>query len=81
MNEIVILGLISGCKPCTNLKAKLDERGVAYDFFDVKERGNPKIQELKKDLTKHRYSSVPAVWVDGQFIGGKQQILEIIDAG
>ena len=69
MADIVILGLADHCKPCLELKRDLDSENILYTFYDVKERGNPTVMGLKKELAASGHRTVPAVWIDGNFIG------------
>lgn len=59
------------CTFCEKLKALLQENKVPYTSKDTVE------EEVFMEFCKHRLKTVPAVFVDGEFIGGYSEVSEL----
>ncbi len=60
-----------GCPYCTAAKSLLDDKGVAYEEYDVT-MGGPKKAEMVERVPGAR--TVPQVIVNGQALGGFDDI-------
>lgn len=60
------------CSFCDNLKVLLDEKGVDYTYKDISE------EDVFVEYCSHRLRTVPAVFKDGEYIGGFTEIKELI---
>ncbi len=67
-----------GCPYCVRAKALLDRKGVAYDEYDIT-LGGPKKAEMEARVPGAR--TVPQVIVDGQALGGCDDIHALDQAG
>jgi glutaredoxin 3 len=67
-----------GCPYCVRAKALLDAKGVAYDEIDVT-MDRAKRQEMKERAPGA--STVPQVFVDGQAVGGSDDLHALDAAG
>lgn len=67
-----------GCPYCVRAKALLDRKGVAYDEYDIT-LGGPKKAEMEARVPGAR--TVPQVIVDGQALGGCDDIHALDHAG
>ena len=65
------------CGYCARAKGLLDKKGVAYEEMDVMEDG-PKRTEMR---TRSRRSTVPQIFINGQHIGGSDELAELERAG
>lgn len=54
------------CPFCINAKELLDEKGIKYEEYNI-QKDNDKKKEL---LEKTGQDTVPYVFLDGEFIGG-----------
>jgi glutaredoxin 3 len=65
------------CGYCARAKALLEEKGAAYDEMDVmmddKRRG-----EMRE---RAKRSTVPQIFINGQHIGGADELVELEHAG
>jgi len=59
------------CPYCTRAKLLLDSKGVAYEEFDIT-MGGPKRQEMIQRANGR--TTVPQVFIDGQHIGGSDDL-------
>ena len=68
---IEILGNRTGCKPCTDAKARCREYGVVFEFIDIKadEDGMARLVDMG-------LRSVPQIFVDGKHIGGYEALIQ-----
>lgn len=66
------------CPYCTRAKRLLDDKGVAYDEFDIT-MGGPKRAEMV-DRSGGR-TTVPQVFIDGKHIGGSDDLATLDDEG
>lgn len=60
------------CSFCDNLKTLLDEKGVDYLYKDISE------ENVFVEYCSYRLRTVPAVFKDGEYIGGFTEIKELI---
>ena len=67
-----------GCPYCTRAKALLDSKGVAYEEYDVT-MGGPKTTEMRDRVPGA--STVPQILIDGQAIGGSDDLAALDRAG
>ena len=67
-----------GCPYCTRAKALLDSKGAAYEEYDVT-MGGPKKAEMRDRVPGA--STVPQILVDGQAIGGSDDLAALDRAG
>jgi glutaredoxin 3 len=65
------------CGYCGRAKALLDSKGAAYDEMDVMEDAE-KRNEMR---TRSRRTSVPQIFINGQHIGGSDELAELERAG
>ena len=65
------------CGYCARAKGLLEQKGVAYEEMDVMEDG-PKRTEMR---TRSRRSTVPQIFINGQHIGGSDELAELERAG
>jgi len=61
------------CGYCARAKGLLDEKGAAYDEMDVMEDG-AKRTEMR---TRSNRSTVPQIFINGQHIGGSDELAEL----
>ena len=66
------------CGYCARAKAMLDQKGVAYDEYDIT-MGGPKRTEMLERA--HGGSTVPQIFIDGKHIGGSDRLIELDRAG
>lgn len=60
------------CGYCENLKDLFKEKEVIYTYKDISD------EDAYKEFCKHRLKTVPAVFVDGKFIGGFTEVSELL---
>lgn len=60
-----------GCPYCVRAKALLDEKGVAYDEYDVT-MGGPKKAEMLERAPGHL--TVPSIFIGGEHVGGSDSL-------
>ncbi len=60
-----------GCPYCVRAKALLDQKGVAYEEYDVT-MGGPKKAEMLDRAPGH--TTVPSIFVDGMHVGGSDDL-------
>jgi GrxC family glutaredoxin len=65
------------CPFCTRAKGLLDSMGVEYTEYKVSFDAD---KEREMNVRSYR-SSVPQIFVNGQSIGGSDDLEELIDAG
>jgi glutaredoxin 3 len=61
------------CGYCARAKGLLEKKGVAYEEMDVMEDG-PKRTEMR---TRSKRSTVPQIFINGQHIGGSDELAEL----
>ena len=65
------------CGYCARAKGLLEKKGVAYEEMDVMEDG-PKRTEMR---TRSKRSTVPQIFINGQHIGGSDELAALEQAG
>ena len=65
------------CGYCARAKGLLEKKGVAYEEMDVMEDG-PKRSEMH---TRSKRSTVPQIFINGQHIGGSDELADLERAG
>ncbi|USD66944.1 glutaredoxin [Vibrio sp. SCSIO 43136] len=61
------------CPYCVKAKAKLDELGIRYQYYDVVKDSAAlyrMIPEVKAIIGQKTPVTVPQIWLDGQYVGG-----------
>ena len=79
MFEVVSM---QGCGPCKQLKETMKERGIPFTEFDVKTRGDKRLQELKTIMMKEGVEYVPVLFHKGTIMGigaGAQQYIDSME--
>lgn len=65
------------CPYCMNAKKLLDEKGIQYEDYNIDND-----EAKRKDLIeKTGQNTVPYVFLDGKFIGGYDQLVELDNQG
>lgn len=59
------------CKFCEDLKTLFNEKHVIYSKKDITEESN------YEEFLSHRLRTVPAIFVDGKFLGGFSEAVEV----
>lgn len=67
-----------GCGYCTRAKALLDEKGVAYEEYDVT-LGGPKKAEMLQRVPDAR--TVPQIFIGGKPVGGSDDLRALEQSG
>ena len=76
--KIVVYGKGS-CKFCLRARQLLNFKGVAFEYFDVGQ-DESKIQQVREEWQKmNSPATVPAIWVDGKFIGGYNHLKDFLN--
>lgn len=77
--KIVIYGK-ERCKFCLMARQLLNSKGIAFEYFDVMqdESRMQKVRDAWKQLNS--VATVPAIWVDGKFIGGYNHLNDFLIA-
>jgi len=65
------------CGYCARAKGLLEKKGVAYEEMDVMEDG-PKRTEMR---TRSKRSTVPQIFINGQHIGGSDELAALEQSG
>ena len=73
----VIMYTTPWCGYCARAKGLLDKKGVVYEEMDVMEDG-PKRTEMR---TRSKRSTVPQIFINGQHIGGSDELAALEQAG
>lgn len=60
-----------GCPYCSRAKALLDQKGVAYEEYDVT-MGGPKKAEMLERAPNH--FTVPSIFIDNMHVGGSDDL-------
>jgi glutaredoxin 3 len=66
------------CPYCTRAKRLLDEKGVAFEEYDIS-MGGPKRAEMLDRA--HGQSTVPQIFIDDRHIGGSDDLAALERAG
>ena len=59
------------CPYCTRAKSELSLRGMNFDFVDLDELG-----KTAAEVTARPVTTVPQIYIEGQYIGGYQEMME-----
>ena len=73
----VVLYTTAFCGYCARAKALLEQKGVAYEEIDVTFSPD-KRAEMKARAGR---STVPQIWIDGQHVGGSDELQALDAAG
>jgi glutaredoxin 3 len=74
----VVLYTTAFCGYCARAKALLERKGVAFEEIDV--TFSPEKRAEMKARANGR-STVPQIWINGQHIGGSDELLALDAAG
>jgi glutaredoxin 3 len=74
----VVLYTTAFCGYCARAKALLEAKGVAFEEIDV--TFSPAKRAEMKALANGR-TTVPQIWINGQHIGGSDDLLALDAAG
>ena len=66
------------CGYCTRAKRLLDEKGAAYQEYDIT-LGGPKRAEMLQRANGR--TSVPQIFIDGRHVGGSDDLHALEDEG
>lgn len=77
MNKKVVIYTFATCPYCTRAKRLLDNKGVNYEEIDI---SNQK-EKLKELEAKTGSSTVPQIFVNDEFVGGCDDIVELHKKG
>ena len=61
------------CVYCDNLKELLGSKGIDYVKKDIVN------EEHYEEFSKHRLRTVPAVFIEGEFVGGFTEMNELLE--
>lgn len=70
------------CPHCTRAKGYLDSKGIAYEYHDVVREPRSLYEMLGRVLPMMPPKTpvtVPQIWVDGQYVGGADQLSKIVE--
>lgn len=66
------------CKFCLMARQLLNSKGIAFEYSDVAQ-DESKIQQIREEWQKmNSPATVPAIWVDGKFIGGYNRLSDFL---
>jgi glutaredoxin 3 len=65
------------CGYCVRAKALLDDRGIEYE--EVRMDGDPAFRQKLLEMTGHW--TVPQIFIDGEHIGGSDELAALDRAG
>lgn len=72
-NNFVIFGR-DNCHFCNKAKDLLEENGIEYEYFNVDDAVNlSTLKSLKPDA-----ATIPQIWVDGNHLGGFDDLERLI---
>ena len=66
------------CPYCARAKALLDKKGVAYEEFDAPHGSEARAQAIERSGGR---TTVPQIFIDGQAIGGSDDLAALDRAG
>ncbi|MFM6854501.1 MAG: glutaredoxin 3 [Sphingopyxis sp.] len=66
------------CPYCHRAKARLTEKGVAFDEYDITLGGAKRVEMLERS---HGGTTVPQIFVNDQHIGGCDDMMALDAAG
>ncbi|MFQ5810993.1 MAG: glutaredoxin 3 [Armatimonadota bacterium] len=70
---------IEKCPYCVNAKALLREKGVGFTNHDITYMPDEELNAKMMELTGSK--TVPQIWIDGEHIGGYDEMKALDDAG
>ena len=70
---------IATCPYCINAKALLNEKGVDFVDHDITHLPDEELNAKMMELTGRK--TVPQIWIDGEHIGGYDDMKALDDAG
>lgn len=76
MTDIIIY-TTEGCLYCQRAKALLDSKGVQYTEYRVDD--SPELREEMESKSQRR--SVPQIFINGQHVGGSDDLIALDDRG
>jgi glutaredoxin 3 len=62
------------CPYCARAKKLLGDKGVAYEEYDISMGGEQRAEMLQRANGRH---TVPQIFIDGQHIGGSDDLAEL----
>lgn len=74
-NIEVFVRTAPSCKYCEDLKTLFSLKEVTYTKKDITEENH------YEDFLSHKLRTVPAVFIDGEFVGGFTEVLEMLGKG
>lgn len=66
------------CPYCARAKRLLDEKGVAYEEFEISGGGDKREEMIQRSDGR---TTVPQIFVEGQHIGGSDDLAELERGG
>lgn len=66
------------CPYCARAKALLDEKGVAYEEYEIS-MGGPQRQEMIQRANGR--TTVPQIFINGEHVGGSDDLADLERAG
>ena len=66
------------CPYCTRARALLDRKGVAFTDIDITEESGRRAEMIQRAGGR---TSVPQIFIDGEHIGGSDELLALDRAG
>lgn len=63
------------CKYCKDLKTLFSLKEISYTKKDIVE------ENYYEEFLSHKLRTVPAVFIDGKFVGGFTEVLEMLSNG
>jgi ribonucleoside-diphosphate reductase alpha chain len=64
----------SDCPYCARAKEELSLRGIQFDYIDLQEIG-----KTAAEVTGRKVKTVPQVYVNGQYVGGYDELMEFLN--
>ncbi len=76
--QTVEIYTFSTCPYCVKAKALLESENIAYKEYEISADKETEIAKLKE---RTACKTVPQIFVDGQFIGGCDDLYQLYDEG
>jgi len=70
---------IDHCPFCVGAKELLGQKGVAYTDHNISDWPDEKLNARMLELTGRK--TVPQIWIDGEHIGGYEELKALDDSG
>lgn len=67
-----------GCPYCARAKRLLDEKGVAYEEFEINSVPGKREEMLGRSNGR---TTVPQIFIDGRHVGGSDDLMELERGG